>query len=65
MLKVTLGPLESAVAVQIAERRGITAKEFVRALIFEEAAIELTHWREPLSPSESTVLKSARDKAGD
>ena len=44
MIEIKLGPLDSALAKELAERRGQGIEEFISLLLHEEAAIEMAGW---------------------
>ncbi len=45
-MKLTLPPLESKVAEVLSTQRGVSPEELVAGLLREEAALELTRWRQ-------------------
>lgn len=54
-MKINLLPLQSEVAQAIATHRGISVDKLIEALLNEEAAIALVHWRRGLNDSNEKV----------
>ena len=61
MLKIQLGPLDAKVAQVLASLRGITVTELMINLLREEAAIEITHWRNLKDEPQSVRLAKLAD----